>query len=542
MMLFSCSRMLRTFLARRRTRALVGVMLLTIVVGGSCTRTFSYLAVPLASSAQVVESPVKAHLLDGSTIVFADGAVIDDILITGTGARFDIRLDHVGSVSGIALDSVVAMESFLLAESDTLNLESIADVVIGATAGTALLGVACLYLCGSCPTVYSDSLGTERLEAEAFSYSIAPLFEARDIDRLAAGVDEHGEVRLTLRNEFLETHYINHLELIEVAHASDERVVPDPLGRPLVLAQPLPLRQAVNRDGLDVTHVLSRRDSLAYTSSPSRIGTAAASSEGDVRDYIEFEVALPPETAEVGLHLRMRNSLLSTVLFYEMMLGDRGVRALDWLGRDLREIGPAVELGQWAADNLGMRVSVSDGGDWREVARIGDEGPLAWADVAVLVPTGPGPSNGSVRIRLAFPADHWRLDQVTPFGAARHAEGRLIPVSEVRAPDGTEQPRILSQLASPDESYLVTSPGHSFSAVFRPGRDRPDVEPRRNRTFFLASQGYYIEWVRASWLSGGRETTPFQPGPGTLVEALRRWHASREEIEERFHAVWISQR
>ena len=63
------------------------------------------------------------------------------------------------------------------------------------------------------------------LEAEAFSYSIAPMFESRDVDRLAVGVDDQGEVRLEVRNEALETHYINHFELIEVGHASHEQVV-----------------------------------------------------------------------------------------------------------------------------------------------------------------------------------------------------------------------------------------------------------------------------------------------------------------------------
>jgi len=87
---------------------------------------------------------------------------------------------------------------------------------------------------GSCPTVYSDNGAVD--EAELFSNSIAPLFEARDVDRLRAQPDSKGILRLEIRNEAMETHYINHLQLFEVQHAADEFVLPDTQGHPVVVA------------------------------------------------------------------------------------------------------------------------------------------------------------------------------------------------------------------------------------------------------------------------------------------------------------------
>ena len=533
---------LRVLRLRRPIPFVLGAAILVGAVG-SCVTTVRYESVALTP--RVVRSPVKAHLADGSTIVFAEGATISNSLVTGAGARYDIRLDPVDTVFGVALDSVLAMESF---RTETDVGRSVLYGVPGFYMSAVATAVGILGVCsvvtgencfGSCPTVYSDSAGVERLEGEAFSYSIAPMFEARDIDRLAVGSDERGEVRLEVRNEALETHYINHLELIEIDHAPGQRVVPDPEGKPVMLGRALALLRASDRDGRDVTELVASPDDLPYASSLSRIEEAMASGPGEVEDHIELEVQVPPGAERIGLHLRLRNSLLATVLFYDMMLGDRGARALDWLGLDLGEIGPAVELGQWAADNLGMRVSVREDGEWREVARIPDKGPLAWDDVAVPVPVSPARSEKPVRIRLAFPADHWRVDHVMPFETARYAEGRVIPLSRIEAPDGSEQADILSNLRSADDSYFVTAPGHSFSAVFRPGSGRPGPGADRNRTFFLVSQGYYIEWVRQSWLANGREMEPFQPGPEALVEALRRWRASRETMEEQFYATRI---
>ena len=521
----------------RRPIAAAAVTVALMAAIGACVTAVRYESVAL--SPQVVRSPVKAHLVDGSTIVFSDGVTIDRGTVTGVGARYDIYLNPAGMVPGVVLDSVLAMESFRTETDVGRSIGYAAGATAGVTAAMAVLAVGAVALFGSCPTVYSDSAGVELLEAEGFSYSIAPMFESRDVDRLAAGVNESGELRLEVRNEALETHYINHLELIEVDHAAGARVVPDPAGRPLVLARPLRIARAEDRDGRDVTETLSSGDGLVYESSRSRIDQAIASRGGDFEDFVELHVLVPAGTTQIGLHLRLRNSLLATVLFYDMMLGDRGARALDWLGRDLQEIGPAVELGQWVADNLGMRVSVRDGVEWREAARITDGGPLAWDDIAVVVPVTAGPSEGSVAVRLSFPADHWRIDQATFFETARPAEGRAIPLSTVRAPDGSEQSGMLSDLASADSAYLVTSPGHSFEVFFRPGLDGRDDGTDRERTFFLASQGYYVEWVRHEWLANGRETERFKPGPETLVEALRRWGASRETMQEQFYATRI---
>lgn len=43
-------------------------------------------------------------------------------------------------------------------------------------------------------------------------------------------------VRVELRNEALETHYINHIELMAVSHPPGAEAVPDQRGRPVVVA------------------------------------------------------------------------------------------------------------------------------------------------------------------------------------------------------------------------------------------------------------------------------------------------------------------
>ena len=65
-----------------------------------------------AESPILVESPVKAHLVDGSTVVFPKGLRVDEDMVRGEGFKYDITLENTTPVTEIELDDVAAMESY----------------------------------------------------------------------------------------------------------------------------------------------------------------------------------------------------------------------------------------------------------------------------------------------------------------------------------------------------------------------------------------------------------------------------------------------
>ena len=184
-----------------------------------------------------VTSPVKAHMYDGSTIVFPQGVTLSDNIVRGAGTRFAAVSAMASPAMPVSLDSIIGMEAYdrEIAMGKTV-VASTAATVVGAAATIVLLKA----LFGSCPTFYADSAGTELLQAEGFSYSVAPLFEQRDVDRLRLTPTADGRVVLNVRNEALETHYINHVELLEVVHDERELALPDQRGYPVAVRNPLP--------------------------------------------------------------------------------------------------------------------------------------------------------------------------------------------------------------------------------------------------------------------------------------------------------------
>jgi hypothetical protein len=475
-----------------------------------------------------VESPVKAHLLDGSTVVYTDGVTVGSDSLYGTGARYDLRLNPRGVVNRLPLDSVVGMENFRTG----INAPASAMLTVGATVlGTLGTGALMVAIFGSCPTIYADSAGTLVLEAESFSYSIAPLFETRDVDRLGVRPQPDGEVWLEIRNEALETHYLNHLELLAVRHDPRETVMPDAGARPLALASQRAPVSAVDRSGRDVVAALARADAEVYASAPALLAGARVD---DMRDHVDLVFpAPPPGTDSVAVVLRLRNSLLTTILLYDVMLGSGGARSLDWLGSEIEQVGSALELGQWYNRHMGLRILLWDDGEFRQVGRIPDTGPIAWKDVAAMIPVPAG--GDSLRVRLGFVTDSWRIDRVALAMEARRPEVRTIPAARVTGADGQPDPGVLRHIQAPDEQYLETRPGQRFTLHFDTGV-RPDDG---THTFLLASQGYYTEWIRQGWIRSAQDDQMFRPSDAMLFTALERWRSRRDSFEEDFYNTRI---
>ena len=485
------------------------------------------------SDSTVVHSPVKAHLVDGSVAVFSSGATVVRDRVRGNAWRFTATLRESTLVSEVPLDSVIGMEAFntRIDNARTLIYSAAATsaVLLGTVAAICIADPKCF---GSCPTIYSDSNGTPVLEAEGFSYSISPLLEARDVDRLRAQPDTAGILRLQVWNEALETQYINQLELIEAVHGADELVLPDERGRPVAVTHLAPPAAVVDRAGRDVRPFIVAPSDGRVFATDSGVLARAAPAHSD--DQLDLTIGNPRRSDTVAVVMRLRNSLLNTVLFYDLMLAQPGARSLDWLANDLQRIGTTVDLGRWYNKYLGMRFYVESGGAgrWKLAARLSDYGPIAWRDVATVIAI---PRDTVVRLRLTFLADQWRIDRIAIGDGVRRPRVRTIPLSAVLTAEGDSEPRALQNLQQADDRYLQTTPPQRFTVAFDVGAPRPDSL----RTFFLASQGYYIEWVRGSWMRGLRDTSTFTPSDDVLQRGLKLWAAQKDSLERSFYRTRI---
>lgn len=507
-------------------RYLLGACLLLV----SCV-TVRHIAITPIESGEDTEPPisvnssVKAHLNDGSTVMFPKGVTIDEDSVNGHGFKYDITLKTSEPVTEIPLEDLAAMESY----QDVVNTGATVAASTITTVGGGLAGAALIKaIFGSCPTTYSLDNGDPVLEAESFSYSIAPGFEARDVDRLGIAYTGQHAIELEIRNEALETHYIDQVELLEITHASDESVYPDPSGRPVIVADLRPPNLVIDRSGRRVDEIVVAADGNAWSTTTELLRHVSAE---DMEEYVDLEFTIPNAGEEVALVLRLRNSLLNTVLLYDVMLSGQGYRALDWMGDDLDRLWPKFQLARWYQQKMGMRIAIWDRGQYRKVATLADTGPIAWNELAIPLPAS---TNELIKLRLSFVADNWRIDQVALATRVRTGEARSIPVSAVRSGSGHELPQAQSNLYSADDTYVVTKPAENFHVRFDIGKAEDDLE----RTWFLAAEGYYIEWMRKEWLQT-TSTTAFVPSDDALFEAIGLWESRRDQFRQQFESTRI---
>jgi hypothetical protein len=288
---------------------------------------------------------------------------------------------------------------------------------------------------------------------------------------------------------------------------------------------------ATDRAGRDVSAAIARTDGITFSTDRRTITQATVE---DFQDHITLEFPAPAGTDSAALVLTMRNSLLNTVLFYDVMLGASGAHALDWLGKDLLAISNATSLARWYANRMGARIELWTDAGWQPVGRVPDSGPIAWKETAVMLPVAPGSS--TMQVRLTFVADQWRFDRIALATSAHRVEVRTIPVTRAFDRDDMPVDSLRDALSDADARYLRTMPGERMTLHFDTG---PAPESRGTRTYMIASQGYYTEWVRPEWVRSASRSSAFTPTDTAFLHALRRWDAGRDSLERRFYTTRI---
>jgi hypothetical protein len=460
------------------------------VLSTSCVHTVERHLLPAGEAGRLDRaSPfLKIHLRDGRAYVLTKWDVErQGAAVTGDGTLLGPGRETMGTGRfTVPIDSVALFETNVTHTHPAIGALAL---ISGVSAAVTILCIASPKTCfGSCPTFYAWDGEHEALQAEGFSGSVAPCLEAGDLDALPRARTRGGEVRLTMRNEALETQVVRRADLLAAPRPPGGRVYAGPGGVLLAGDPPRAPLTAIGPEGPCAA-------ALAALDGNERVSLADSANLG-ARESIRLTFP-PPGPGRFGLVIGARQSLLSTYLFYQ---------ALAWMGRGAGEWFADLERGDATTRRRAMsahrlvdsiEVEVRADGGWRACGAYGELGPIATDEQVVRLPRlGDGP----VEVRLTCVQGAWRLDQVglVRLGAAVEPV-RLAPVRALRGEvDDAEALSALRGGAVP----LVTRPGDALTLVYR--------LPPGEHELFLESRGYYLEWMRDEWLA--------EQDPGRLVE------------------------
>lgn len=506
-----------------------GLVLIVAAVASSCitvVRTVEVEEIDPAAIPVTVVASTKAHLMDGSVLLMPTGFVQvgDSLVPSGISTLYNTQLESVPFERVVPIDDILALETF---EQGSNGGATLLATAFGTAAAIGVGTLAAVAIFGSCPTVYSTGPEGGVLQAELFSNSIVSLFEMKDWDRLDVRPNGDGNIVLELRNEALETHYINQLELLEIPHSQGEAAYPIGAGEVIVVSNEVAPTEVFDMEMQSHSSVLTANDSLWYATSSSRLDALVPE---DLSDHIDLTWP-SPATESAALVLRARNSLLNTIFLYDVMIASQGAASLDWMHTDLNSIDMALEMGDFFQKHMGIRVSVLGDDGYVSVGRLGNVGPIAWEDVAMEIPVL---QQDSMRVRLEFLADGWRIDRAALGDVVSTAFPTPLPVNRVENSLMVQDDTALEQITDSDESYLVTGPGTTYQVTF------DSILPiAQARTYVLAAQGYYTEWVRGTWIKNNPVPKALTLNDETLLNVIHRWRERKADFENQFYETKI---
>jgi hypothetical protein len=489
----------------------------------------------LPNKEMIISAPTKVFLNDNSVVLFPNGFEVKNHMVLGQGTRHQIN-ESTESIKSqnFPLDNVIAMTYYELESSPASDLGSFILGLHGSVlTPLSLYCLACPKCCfGSCPTVYVNQGNKQVLKAELFSYSISKYQQEADLDLLFQKIDIAGKYSIRITNEALETHYIDLINIQKVEHPPGTNVYPTSEGNFVVTRNLLSPVQVLNSKNSDVLPLVFKRDNQCYRTDSLLFAT---NSELKWRDHLDLKIP-SVHVGQLKLVLKLRNTLLSTVLFYDVVLGSQGLTALEWTKKINTDPNYALLFHAVYKFYSGITVKVNQQGKYQKRKFISDVGPIAWKELAVSIPVNEEDINDSseLDIRLEFFPDHFMVDyigyEMKSDGDIPYQVNNLSP-NTIEAYDGKLRPEVIQKIRRDDRDFLITNPGESYNLYFYV------TTPSENEvSIFIRSKGYYIEWLRGNWLTENPGDYRFQlfDYKETIHQLKKSWLENRQLLEQEF--------
>ncbi len=428
------------------------------------------------------QSPfLKAHMIDGQVYVLQDWTVDEENrTVTGKGTCYDPNRTKTASGNfTLPVSDVALFETNVIQKSPV-----IAPMAIITGASLALTGLciinpkACF---GSCPTFYAWDGEKMTLQAEGFSSSVSPALEKRDLDALYRTKPRSQNFQLRVTNEALETHVIRSANLKAIQRSENGRIFASPSGDYWQAHKIIAPKTCTAPEGDRLADIKSfdgiERFSAAH---PKNL---AAKETID----LEFESF---SGQKLGLVVGFRQTLLTTYLFYQG-LAYMGSQSGYWLAKLERGGAQAKKyLGNLNQVLGSMEIQIKGtNGRWVLAGKINEIGPIS-TDVQI-VPL-PKTEANPLKLRIRMTQGLWRIDYLALAELGRKIEPIQIEPHFVLK-EGIHDEPTLKKLLDPAE-FIFTLPGDELILGYNLPSDFTNYE------LFIESQGYYLEWMRPSWL------------------------------------------
>lgn len=431
---------------------------------------------------------MKAHLKNGEVYIFEKNWVVDTALveISGNGTHYNLNRKKIQQ--GF-LKVKVADVALFETNSELNNPESgniaLLSTIIGVNLAVNFYCLAFPKSCyGSCPTFYiNENDNFHYADAEGFSNAIVPSMEYADIDALKTITPTEKEFSITMKNEALETHYVNVVKLYAFPVNANEFVYQSPKNKFYLCENKYPISKAIAEEG-NISTLLAKEDINERFSLSDKNNLC---SKEEI--FLDFENI--KDADNLGLILNFRQTLMTTYLFYSSM---------GYMGNEFGDLFAKLETDTAIKNKFDATTKLLGGIEiysfqdhtqsWVLENTFNETGPIAINKQ--FIPLKNKNKKETIRLKLVLNKGFWRIDYAGLTNIIREVSPLILSPNRVLT-NGKIDSTDLASLSN-DSKYIISQPGNDFKLNFNfPTINTP-------YSLFLYSKGYYIEWMRKEWI------------------------------------------
>jgi hypothetical protein len=229
--------------------------------------------------------------------------------------------------------------------------------------------------------------------------------------------------------------------------------------------------------------------------------------------------------------LKYRNTLLSTTLLYDVVIGSQGAAGLEWTKRMNEDAAYSSQFKMIYDAFSGIKIKIFDNGLWKDLGKFNDAGPLNWKYIAAQLPSS---NADTLLLRLEFIPDNFMIDYLafdTLSSSGENIITKVVYPFEITNDSGNQSDSLFQYIENDDLNYLKTEPGDFYYLNY-------NIPAKKNyeQTALIYSKGYYNEWIRGSWINSKNVEYTFNlyDVNGTLSHLADSWIENSEILEREF--------
>jgi len=360
---------------------------------------------------------------------------------------------------------------------DAATGHSVFMTAAGVAGALVLVGVIVALTKSSCPFIYANDGENYVFQGELYPGAIRAKLERDDYLLLPSLKSKDGCYSIKVSNELKEIQYTNLLNLIEITHNNNFRVLLDNKGNAQTISHlNAPSKLIVNDLNADLKPFMEN-DDISYQFNDNMFN-------GDALNSVVLEFEKPKEVASAKLVLTARNSY-----WLDYMYGKFNEKLGTFFNefQKNQESVSSAKSWQWMLEQgipLGIYVKNSTG--WKLVAYENVTGPLAKREIVVQIEFEKSGEN-KISIKLESGFMFWEID----YAGIDFSKNQPIQISYIKPKlafneDGNN---VTNELVDADDKYLLQSKIGSVTTIdFVADESRT---ANTTTTVFLKNSGYY---------------------------------------------------